>query len=261
MGNFFVDANDDPGMADFQCVQRGAVTHDLAMFIGSALDVQDRRAHEQAILRRYLQRLMDRGVTPPDFEEIWLGYRRHYVYSLFVWLSTPDGIQPLPHLIANVFRYGMAALDLETPRPPAIAPGWSHRDPVIETRKGPLAAQAEEPRMAEQAGGSFAGRRVLVTGAASGIGRTTALKVAERGGLVAALDMNAAGLAEVASECGAIPLPRRPDRSGRHHRGGGGGGQGTPAGRPRRHRQLRGPGHRRPADQADAWRPGPAPWR
>jgi aminoglycoside/choline kinase family phosphotransferase len=114
VGNFFVDANDDPGMADFQCVQRGHVTHDLSTFIGSALDVEDRRAHEQAILRRYLQRLEERGVTAPDFEEIWLGYRRHYLYALFVWLSTPEGIQPLPHLVANVFRYGVAAMDLDT---------------------------------------------------------------------------------------------------------------------------------------------------
>jgi NAD(P)-dependent dehydrogenase (short-subunit alcohol dehydrogenase family) len=61
--------------------------------------------------------------------------------------------------------------------------------------------------MAEQAGGSFAGRRVLVTGAASGIGRTTALMLAERGARVAILDMNAAGLGDVAAASGAVPLP------------------------------------------------------
>ena len=114
VGNFFVDKNGDPGMADFQCVQRGHVTHDLAMFIGSALDVTDRRSHEQALLKHYLQRLADFGAVAPDFDEIWLGYRRHYIYSLFVWLSTTDNFQPTQHLVTNVFRYGVAALDLDT---------------------------------------------------------------------------------------------------------------------------------------------------
>jgi|GEM_PF-46285 len=50
VGNFFVDADRQPGMADFQCVQRGNQRHDLAMFIASALDVVDRRAHEVELL-------------------------------------------------------------------------------------------------------------------------------------------------------------------------------------------------------------------
>jgi aminoglycoside/choline kinase family phosphotransferase len=114
VGNFFVDRNDDPGMADFQCVQRGHVTHDLAMFIASALDVIDRREHEQALLRRYLVHLQGLGVAAPDFEEVWLGYRRHLLYSLVVWLFTTDGYQSQLHLVTNVFRYGTAALDLDS---------------------------------------------------------------------------------------------------------------------------------------------------
>ena len=113
VGNFFVDGDDFPGMADFQCVQRGAVTHDLAMFIGSALDIADRRSNEEALLHHYLECLSRLGVSPPEYDELWLGYRQHYLYSLFVWLSTTDDYQPLPHLVTNVFRYGMAALDLD----------------------------------------------------------------------------------------------------------------------------------------------------
>jgi NAD(P)-dependent dehydrogenase (short-subunit alcohol dehydrogenase family) len=41
----------------------------------------------------------------------------------------------------------------------------------------------------------FQGRRLLVTGAASGIGRATALKLAAEGGAVACLDIDAKGLA------------------------------------------------------------------
>jgi aminoglycoside/choline kinase family phosphotransferase len=114
VGNFFVERNGDPGMADFQCVQRGHVTHDLATFMGSALDIIDRREHEQMLLRRYLAQLQRLGVAAPDFDEIWLGYRRHLLYALAVWLFTTDGYQPQLHLVTNIFRYSMAALDLDS---------------------------------------------------------------------------------------------------------------------------------------------------
>ncbi len=51
--------------------------------------------------------------------------------------------------------------------------------------------------------------RALVTGAASGIGRSTAVLLAERGAAVACLDVNAAGLDETAAAIGehAVPIP------------------------------------------------------
>lgn len=49
---------------------------------------------------------------------------------------------------------------------------------------------------------SLQGRAVLVTGAASGIGRETARLLAQRGARVAVLDVDAEGAAAVAAECG-----------------------------------------------------------
>jgi NAD(P)-dependent dehydrogenase (short-subunit alcohol dehydrogenase family) len=46
----------------------------------------------------------------------------------------------------------------------------------------------------------FAGRRVLVTGAASGIGRATALRLAAGAAVIAGIDRNRDGLLEVASQ-------------------------------------------------------------
>ncbi|MCZ8324474.1 MAG: SDR family NAD(P)-dependent oxidoreductase [Sphingomonadaceae bacterium] len=53
----------------------------------------------------------------------------------------------------------------------------------------------------------FAGKRVLVTGAASGIGRATALLFAREGAQVIIGDINAAGLAETAALIGAAATP------------------------------------------------------
>lgn len=47
----------------------------------------------------------------------------------------------------------------------------------------------------------FDGKNILITGAASGIGRASAIRFAEEGGNVALLDVNEAGLASTAAEC------------------------------------------------------------
>ena len=47
---------------------------------------------------------------------------------------------------------------------------------------------------------SFAGQIVIVTGAASGIGRASAELIAKRGANVICLDLNQAGLQEVVSK-------------------------------------------------------------
>lgn len=115
VGNFYADRNGDVGMADFQCVQRGDVAHDLATFIVSSLDVIDRRESDRALLQHYVDYLKALGVaSPPPLEEVWLGYRRHLIYSLVTWLFTTSVNQPELDLVTNIFRFGTAALDLDT---------------------------------------------------------------------------------------------------------------------------------------------------
>ena len=53
-------------------------------------------------------------------------------------------------------------------------------------------------------GGDFQGRRALVTGGASGIGRATAGLLAERGGAVALLDLEGGSVAAAAAEVGGV---------------------------------------------------------
>jgi NAD(P)-dependent dehydrogenase (short-subunit alcohol dehydrogenase family) len=52
----------------------------------------------------------------------------------------------------------------------------------------------------------FDGKKALITGAASGIGRATAIKFAAEGAHVTIADRNAAGLAETASLMAAAPI-------------------------------------------------------
>lgn len=90
VGNFYREATGEIGMADYQCVQRGHYSHDVAMFVASSLDVLDRRANERALVEGHLRALERHGVDAPSFDEAWLGYRRHVLYGLWAWLLTTE---------------------------------------------------------------------------------------------------------------------------------------------------------------------------
>ena len=61
---------------DWQTVMWGPAMSDVSYFLGTGLSVDDRRAHEEELVRGYHQALLDQGVQSLSWDEAWEGYRR-----------------------------------------------------------------------------------------------------------------------------------------------------------------------------------------
>jgi hypothetical protein len=59
---------------DWQGLGRGPAIYDVAYFLGGSLTVEDRRAHEQELVKAYHERLTSHGVAY-TWDELWTGYR------------------------------------------------------------------------------------------------------------------------------------------------------------------------------------------
>ncbi|MGW7073520.1 SDR family NAD(P)-dependent oxidoreductase [Streptomyces sp. NPDC054855] len=84
--------------------------------------------------------------------------------------------------------------------PAADAPAVADAAPGIEIG-------APEPWTEQVTPGRFAGQHVVVTGAASGIGRAVASRIVREGGRVVAVDISADGLAALATDLGEALVP------------------------------------------------------
>ena len=64
------------GVVDWQTCTVGPALHDVAYFIGAGLRAEDRRAHEETLVREYHRSLEAAGVTGYPWEQCWTDYRR-----------------------------------------------------------------------------------------------------------------------------------------------------------------------------------------
>lgn len=80
-----IELDGSAALSDWQLVQRGCWAFDVAYHIGAVLTPEDRQATERDLLRRYLERLADFGVTPPAWDAAWADYRAHMVYGFYLW--------------------------------------------------------------------------------------------------------------------------------------------------------------------------------
>ncbi len=108
-GNVYETGDGAIGLIDWQVLQRGHWSVDVAYHMAAALDIEDRRAHEEALFDHYLDRLAAHGGKPPARSEAWRLYREAFPYGLLMWGMT----QRVEPQIVNRFvaRLGTAAMD------------------------------------------------------------------------------------------------------------------------------------------------------
>ena len=116
IGNWFQRPDGTLGLLDWQTICEMRPAHDVAYFLASALDVDDRRTAERDLLASYLERLGESGHGAPTWDEFWLDYRRHLAFGLMAWLTSLEWMNPEEIHAATVGRFAQAVLDLEVDR-------------------------------------------------------------------------------------------------------------------------------------------------
>lgn len=113
-GNTYL-VEDQPRFLDWQTIHIGSAFHDVAYFVGGALSVEDRRAHEMEILGHYLGTLATYG--GPAFssseEDVLDEYRKAFLAGVG-WIMCPYVMQPKEQVHAMAVRYAVALDDHKT---------------------------------------------------------------------------------------------------------------------------------------------------
>jgi aminoglycoside/choline kinase family phosphotransferase len=103
-------------VVDWQTAVLGSGASDLAYFIGGSLQTDDRRAHEEDLVRDYHERMLAAGVTM-SWDDLWAQYRRYTVAGLIMAIAASMLVQRTPRgddmFLAMAERAGRHALDLE----------------------------------------------------------------------------------------------------------------------------------------------------
>lgn len=113
-GNVYYVDGAPGGLIDWQLALRGSWALDVTYLLTTALSIEDRRGHEQALLASYLQRLSAAGIEAPSMDEAWLRYRQNVLYGIAMWLITPDGVHTDEAQVEYLRRCVTAGEDLDT---------------------------------------------------------------------------------------------------------------------------------------------------
>lgn len=115
--NWYIAADGEMGLSDWQCVSRGHWSRDVCYAIGSALQTEDRRSWEKDLLQVYLDEMHREGGPKVGFDEAWLHYRQQLVSALTWWTMTltPGGdlpdMQPRDITLEMIRRLAVATDD------------------------------------------------------------------------------------------------------------------------------------------------------
>lgn len=82
---FGVDSAAEPvSIIDWQAVRLGPPLVDVAVFLGSCVDPEDRRAHEREMIARYHDGLVRGGVTSFSVDDAWESYRHSALWPFLL---------------------------------------------------------------------------------------------------------------------------------------------------------------------------------
>jgi thiamine kinase-like enzyme len=106
-GNLYLTAEGEPGLIDWQVLQRGPWELDVAYHVAAVLDGADRERSEQALLAHYLDARRAIAGDAPAWGQAWDDYRAAFAYGYFMWAITQRVERPIVETF--VTRLGTAA--------------------------------------------------------------------------------------------------------------------------------------------------------
>ncbi len=114
----FATAAGGPPVAivDWQTVAHGFGVADLSYFVGAGLTVEDRRVHEEDLVRTYLDAMNAAGIDLA-WDELWWQYRRHTTSGLVMAIGASQVVGQTDRgddmFVTMAQRHGRHALDLD----------------------------------------------------------------------------------------------------------------------------------------------------
>ena len=115
--NMLFDEGGNITTVDWQTVVYGPPLSDAAYFLGASLLEEDRRKHEEDLLRAYYDQLVAGGITGLSWDRCWQDYRRYTFSGLLMAMAAAMLVERTPRgddmFMTMAARHGQHILDLE----------------------------------------------------------------------------------------------------------------------------------------------------